>query len=511
MRSHQFLVLTSVILGVLESLVSGAPTIPLSKTSRIVIVGGGPAGVHYSSLLAKKGFTNIRVLEATMSVGGSRRRSPIPTESPTSSEYDPTNTKFPFAFEKPNYLYTMGKSAGAEDSDPTTVRDFPHYLLRSIQENAPAGFPSDASPEQLIALFQEQAVRYITLHRQILGNYEYGLPPEPKDWSLIDMPAMEFLKANNLTALTGMFRFSQQQQGYGVLEHIPTLYLMWWSHPQAVSKILTAQVTKSTCAYQFTRGFQSIWKAISKAHRNNIQTTNAAHPTVVQTTYDATVTSITRGLDGVSERKLSYKTKAGNSYDVEFDHLVMAVDLSLYASLITDLTAEEREILIGTYTASTFVTTLFDSRPSPVETAGMIWHYRMTEGGRLSALRNTKLAFQYQSSSNWGNLINGHQTRIAYQYYDQPLAQVAQNTVMPLLRTDLKLAGMLGITMGTTRRFNYFPRFTQEGLKKGLPWKILDMQFDHMTTWIGSSVCFESALDVVTYNNNLIKRVHITE
>ncbi|RHY18549.1 hypothetical protein DYB32_010365 [Aphanomyces invadans] len=516
MRSHRVLLLTSVVLGSLVSLVAGAKTISLSQASRIVVVGGGPAGVHYASLLAKKGFTNIRVLEATTRVGGKSAtasdadRQPhemgtvfsLDTYQPIfdlAQEYDPTNTKFPFAFEQPNYMYTMGQSAGADDADPSTVQDFPHYLLRSIQENAPASFPRGASTAQLQALFQEQAARYITLHRQILGSYEYGLPPQPKDWRLLDMTAMDFIKANNLTALTGMFRFSQQQQGYGVLENIPAFYFLWWSHPQAVSKILSAQVAHVPCAYQFVKGFQSIWHAMSLAHRP-----------AVQTTYSATVTRISRGLDGVSKPSVTYKTLAGQLIQVECDHVVMAVDLSLFATVITDLTAEERAILVGTYTASTFVTTLFDSEPSPVETAAQIWHYRMTEGGRLSALRNSKLTLLYQNSAEWGDAIVGRQIRVAYQYYDKPLAQVTRSDVMPQLEYDLALAGMDGVAVRVQRSFNYFPRFTQEGLKRGLPWKILDMQFDRKTTWIGSSVCFESALDVVTYNNNLIKRVQIT-
>ncbi|RHY86485.1 hypothetical protein DYB35_007657, partial [Aphanomyces astaci] len=35
----------------------------------------------------------------------------------------------------------------------------------------------------------------------------------------------------------------------------------------------------------------------------------------------------------------------------------------------------------------------------------------------------------------------------------------------PLLRKDLALAGMNQVAVWTQRPFNYFPRFTQEGLK----------------------------------------------
>ncbi|RHY21966.1 hypothetical protein DYB28_008578 [Aphanomyces astaci] len=469
-RTALLLVASVALLG--TSTEAQTSTLSMGRNDRIVVVGGGPAGVHYSSLLAKKGFTNIQVLEASDRVGGKSttalddRSQPqemgtvfaLDTYTPIfdlAREYDPTNTRFSFAFESPNYMYTMGESAGAADADPDTVLDFPHYLLRSIKENAPASFPKDATTAQLQALFEEQSAWYIALHRRIFGSYAYGLPPQPKDWSAIDMTAMAFIKANNLTALTGMFRFSQQQQGYGVLETIPAFYFLWWSHPQAMSKILRAQVARVPCAFQFRNGFQSIWKAMSQAHRN-----------VVKTVFDATVTRVSRGLDGVSKPFVTYKTQAsGQTIRVDCDHVVMAVDLSVFATLVTDLTADERAILTGSYTASTFVTTLFDSLPSPVETAAQIWYYRMTQGGRLSALRNSKLTLQYRGSTEWGDLIKGRQTRVAYQYYDTPLSQVVRGGVTPLLRKDLALAGMNQVAVWTQRPFNYFPRFTQEGLK----------------------------------------------
>ncbi|KAF0708323.1 Aste57867_6386 [Aphanomyces stellatus] len=188
----------------------------------------------------------------------------------------------------------------------------------------------------------------------------------------------------------------------------------------------------------------------------------------------------------------------------------MAVDLSLYASVVDDLTDNEKTLFTTSYTASTFITTLFESKATAAEASGLIWHYRMIQGGRIIALRNSKLMMSFNGTSeSWGNLARGRQNRVAYQYYDRPLSQVNQCAATASLWSDFKLAGLNNAGVRTTRPFNYFPRFTAEGLKAGLPWKIWDVQGQQHTTWVGSSVSFESVLDVVTYNKNLIQRVQI--
>jgi hypothetical protein len=44
--------------------------LPMHKTQAIVIVGGGPAGIHMAMLLGKRGFNDVTLLEAGQEVGG---------------------------------------------------------------------------------------------------------------------------------------------------------------------------------------------------------------------------------------------------------------------------------------------------------------------------------------------------------------------------------------------------------------------------------------------------------
>ncbi|KAF0714339.1 Aste57867_3916 [Aphanomyces stellatus] len=505
--------MTWVVLIALLTVASAA--IQLKTSDRVVVIGGGAAGVHYASLLAKKGLRNITILEASNSIGGKSLTLvddqntaqemgtifALETYTPIfdlASEYDPTNLKIPSALQSPDYMNFLGEGVGASDNDPSTHLDYPHYALRTLLMTASPEIKVNATAAQLQALVMDQARRYFALHRSIFGAYAYGMPPPPKDWRLIDMTAIKFLQANNLTALAGMLRFSQQTQGYGILETIPAFYFLWWSHPDAIAKILQAKLLGKPTAYIFEQGFQRIWQKIAASHGNSIKTILGAN-----------VTRVSRGLLSGAKPGVTY-THDKKVITIECDHVVMAVDLSLYAKVIDDLTVDEKALFTTSYTASTFITTLFESKPSPAEAACVVWHYRMIQGGRVSTLRNSKLMMTYNGSfASWGTLTCGTQHRVAYQYYDWPLRQVNQQSSKSLLRADLKRAGLTDTRLHTTRPFNYFPRFTPEGLKAGLPWKIWDVQGQHQTTWIGSSVCFESVLDVVTYNNNLIQRVQV--
>ncbi|KAF0714333.1 Aste57867_3910 [Aphanomyces stellatus] len=185
------------------------------------------------------------------------------------------------------------------------------------------------------------------------------------------MSAVEFLQSNNLTALTGMLRVTQEIQGYGVLETIPAFYFLWWSHPAAVAKILQAEVAGTHSTDIFKNGFQPIWQAIAKAHRNT-----------VKTILNANVTRVSRGLKTGTRPSVTY-TKGDDRVTLDCEHIVMAVDLSLYASVVDDLTHNEKTLFTTSYTASTFITTLFESKATAAEASGLIWHYRIIQGSRI--------------------------------------------------------------------------------------------------------------------------------
>ncbi|KAH9166370.1 hypothetical protein AeNC1_018343, partial [Aphanomyces euteiches] len=110
----------------------------------------------------------------------------------------------------------------------------------------------------------------------------------------------------------------------------------------------------------------------------------------------------------------------------------------------------------------------------------------------------------------FGVNATGRQRRVAYQYYLRPARDNDASASQDTLLQDLQLANMTNVNVIKQYEWNYAPRYNQSTIEKGAPWKVWKQQGYRNTTWIGSSVCYESTLDVVTYNNNLIKRVVMT-
>ena len=75
---------------------------------------------------------------------------------------------------------------------------------------------------------------------------------------------------------------------------------------------------------------------------------------------------------------------------------------------------------------------------------------------------------------------------------------------------DLSAIGKRDVRVLDQRQLPYFSHWKREKLLEGVVWNVLDSQGKNNTLWIGSSVCFETIIDVATYNANLVKRLKKT-
>ncbi|KAG9413245.1 hypothetical protein AC1031_016263 [Aphanomyces cochlioides] len=453
-------------------------TISIGRNQRIVIVGGGPAGVHWASLLALKGFTNIRILDSGTEVGGKSKsykdkqglRHDLGTCYAHTlyqpifdllKRYDPGNVPVP-------YLPTnKGQTWILRDGLPAT--DYSSYSVQVAMVNGKLATPQAAANSLADAI-----TRYIQIHNSIFGAYSYGLPPS-------------------------------RRIGYGFFQETAAFYMLWWVHPDLI---------KDRRQYMLSGGYQSLWINMAKAFPDQV-TVSLRHK----------VTKIVRSAkSGIT---ISATIDDTTPVTIQADHLVMAVDLNRNNAPITpDLDAKETPLFTTQNIAATFVVSLIESDPSPIESVAEWWPDRGAGSmqGRLQLTRNTRLALYSPNSSvpyslsttpgsppvTFGVNATGRQRRVAYQYYLRPARENDAAASRGTLLQDLQLANMSNVDVIKQYEWNYAPRYNQSTIENGAPWKVWEQQGYRNTTWIGSSVSYESTLDVVTYNNNLIKRVVMT-
>ncbi|KAI9356279.1 hypothetical protein DFJ73DRAFT_758717 [Zopfochytrium polystomum] len=265
----------------------------------------------------------------------------------------------------------------------------------------------------------------MAIHQSIFGQYSYGLPPKPSNWSAIDMTPWNY-------------QGQRTDQSGSPLQNTAT--------PRDNAKIAT----------------------------------------------DAAVPSISHSLSSISKRK---------NFTIRFDPLVTAGDLSQYASLITDLQDDEKNLFIGSYTSAVLASTVYTSNPAPTESPSKLWISRMalaskfdvTPGrvfdmktsasgaGRNQRTRRTSRS-AHCAAENYGVNATGRQTRVAFECTDFQL------TLVDLFRRDAATDLQSDVQMLLQPVLNYAPKFTQDGLKARIPWRIVDAQGNRNTLWIGSSV-----------------------
>ena len=85
-------------------------------------------------------------------------------------------------------------------------------------------------------------VKYAALHREIFGEYEYSLLPQPSEANLqrIAKPFLQFLVDEGLREIEAVVLIMQTAQGYGFLETVPAYYALSWLTPKLLESFLKA-------------------------------------------------------------------------------------------------------------------------------------------------------------------------------------------------------------------------------------------------------------------------------
>jgi len=295
---------------------------------------------------------------------------------------------------------------------------------------------------------------------------------------------MQFLEENNCIALAPLVRLVMTGQGYG-LDTVPALYGLWWITPALLEDSIREKAGGQTVVNVLQSGFQNLWKNIADRENLNI-------------VYEVQIEKVNRHLND-PQQKITIEAKGPNGEQVHYecDFLIQACPLPFSLKFLGDATDTEKEIFNSVESYSVLSTLTEGPKYAPEsEPYGITYNYhRLTpedEGRIYAECNNLNVYLKPEGEKRWA---------IRYQmesgYHPDKSTEFRQQ-----FWNDLKLVGE---DQATTKihdhnHWYYFPHFNQEAINKLYPWKLLEAQGQNRTWYIGSSCCFESVEDVVSYN-----------
>jgi hypothetical protein len=327
---------------------------------------------------------------------------------------------------------------------------------------------------------------YMIAHKKIFGDYKYGLPPRPTEETsrLLNMTYMQFLKENNCIALTPLVRLVMTGQGYG-LDTVPALYGLWWITPALLEDSIREKAGGPTVVNVLQSGFQNLWKTIADREELNVL-------------YEVQIEKVNRHLNE-PDQKITIEAKGPSGQDLHYecDFLIEACPLPFALKFMEDATDTEKELFSAIESYSVLTTLTEGPKYAPEsEPNGITYHYqRLTpeDEGRMYAECNTHNVYlKPDGEKRWA---------IRYQMESKFVPEKSEQYRQQLWK-DLELHGEDQTTtkVHDHNLWYYFPHFSQESINKLYPWKLLEAQGKNRTWYIGSSACFESVEDVVSYN-----------
>ncbi len=466
----------------------------LGKGDRIAIVGAGPAGVHLAHLLKRRGYRSVTLFEREPGVGGramSVRHDGFVHEM--GACYIPEHYH---EFRRLVREYDVGAFDTPKGHDRSiytsefdgTMREYPiaaygERLMEGLVRSGELGRASKVSRlVQLLAAIR----RYFRLRTRLLGDsgYPLGVTPSTAAAAELARPFLDVAREHRLQVMLPYFRLAQSAQGYGILETIPTLYVLLWNVPDLVTAFIKNRlgIARRPVFRMLDVGIQSVFARVATADGVDVRANTA-------------VASVHREDDRVRINTVS----AGRTEVHDVDQVIFTIDLPDTVRLIGKPTAMERDTA-SAITGSTFVTTLFEADRWPVAAgiAYVIDPFRPGSTFGVSGLRDVRYRFPEASAARCA--------AVAYQYADRLPDPAGETAFAARFDSEMATLGFTGVHAIQRKEWPYFLRFTGESIARGVPWRLFESQGTQRTWYAGSSACFESLNDVMRYNLLLLER-----
>jgi len=301
---------------------------------------------------------------------------------------------------------------------------------------------------------------------------------------MINMTFGEYLRKNSLEALIPCSMFVVTAQGYG-LDDVPALYGLWWLSPAFLKDIMREKAGGPRYLSVVKDGWQNLWKEITARDKLDIE-------------FGVSIQKINRHLDNLNEKiDITTYDEQKNEVKYECDFLILACPLKSSLEFLSDSTDLEKTIL-GSIVSFSVVTTLIEGPHREFENNhfGITFYYHRlnhADLGRIYAETNSQKLFLCPKPSKRHAILY----QIDNHYDEQKMGHYREQ-----LWEDLKQyqEDHTNVKVLDENHWDYFPHFTQEDINNNYPWKLFEAQGQSKTWYIGSSACFESVEDVVSYN-----------
>jgi len=471
-----------------------------SENEKVCVVGAGPSGIHMALKLKNFGYSDVTVLEKSGRVGGKS----------FDVLYHGVEYSLGTSFLQPNYFRSVVPLAkeyadatlhdiptiGMWEENSATPRQisFSQYIyegLAKFNNTACPILPPD--PETCALFFGDVVLKYIKLHQELFGVYKGDFMQEP-DQAILERVSGTFklfLEKEGLLAMEPILKVSNELQGYGYLDEVSALYGLIWNTPKFMySYVLRAFKKKKEepyGSYIFKYGFQQIW-------------TNIVERESIDVKFYQDITSVERN-------EIDVQIKVWNSSISSFEEincgfLIWTAPMEAFLK-VADASLEERQLL-QSLTPRYFTASLVNMKESIKTALFNVYLKNLNSesgyGGSLHANVNYKRALDPTTTSPIES----------FSILQQSQNELPKEKLNEILK-EFYESGFKATSVEVLRTINweYFYRWTPEEMAEGRIWEVFQMQGQRRTWYAGSSVGFESVLNVVSYNNLLLQQSSI--
>ena len=462
----------------------------IDKTSRIAIVGAGPAGLSTAWFLGKEGFHNVTVLEKLGRVGGLCK----------SLTVDGMSFDLGANYVTWGYQETL---AIASEVGATTYAEMPYtsidlapdrksYRYRPLFD-AVLNNPYTGAKVSLFS-FALAAVRYLIIRFRLrdaidIPDYLERIHEHPE----LCVSFKDWLAARRLLPLATLFQFPITIMGYGQLDEIAAPYALRYMSLRTFLPMVFGRPPVSWIVgnwpRRFNDGFQRLWERV--AWRTDVR-------------LNVNITQVTRSPEGIRitmeypEQHLNEMRPVQITED--YDYLVLACPLTpgVFHELGLSPNASEQTISGAIHVNPYCMTTFWvDKMEMPEPIAPIL---PLPEPGTPLAV-----ARQFQDK---GNMFTQFYTRpTSGQIVDADRRHVRHQVIAAVKSLITLLDGAIDETRWHTfDEFTYFQHFTLDQIKAGIYSDLASMQGHDATFYVGGATDFELVEPIVMHSKHLVAK-----